>query len=136
MNINVFNFSLFSFSIVSACFNDFDKDEIAECVSVENLTLSVYEKGSQNIIKRLNFNNNEKKKLLSWFRTLTDLSTDYITYAPILVLDGEKLQINFLETTTVISVKNNTQPSEGWKQYSRPATKYDKNIKNWLLSKI
>ena len=114
--------------LASCSYSTFDEEWLGE-VQLDKLTLSVSEAGSKEQNIELQLNDEEKETLKTWLKSFAGSHSDFNTYAPSVMLDGETWRVNFMEKRTVISYRKGNDPKEEWKQYSRPETAEDQHIK-------
>ena len=101
--------------------------------AVEKGTVYFHMENPPCALKIYAFDQNDIAVLNDWLAHLNDgLSATYVTFAPDVCLDFDKLQVNIHPDAVIVHDKRN---GDTWKQYHRKATKKDKHIRSMLLSK-
>lgn len=122
----------FILGILASCsYNSLDGERLKN-IPLDYFILSFYKNGRENQIFELHLSDKEKTRLMKWRNSFAGSQIDFNTYAPSVILKGQTLKINFLESKTVISYRKQLDQMETWKQYSRSATADDQQIRNWL----
>jgi hypothetical protein len=99
----------------------------------KNMQVILFEQGKE--ISRKNVNMDEQQ-FKNWITSLDSLKNeDFNSYAPSVILMGDKLKVNLLKGKTVISVKLDNDSKAVWQQYSRNPTDQDRKIRS-LLTKL
>jgi len=97
-------------------------------VQLDNLKLSDHDVGCEPLYFELQLNDEEKEKLKTWLKSFNEGHVDINDYAPSVLLTGKTFQINIFKTGIVFSY----QKGRYWKQFSRPGTSADQEIRSWL----
>jgi hypothetical protein len=89
---------------------------------------------SEQIIKWNNFSTEEQSIILEWVKYPTDrLKISIITYAPNIIIKGEKYNVNFTGDLVVYNYKVN---SGKWLQGVRKRNTNDLKVMNCILNRI
>lgn len=97
-------------------------------VQLDNLHLSDHDVGPKPQYFELQLNDEEKEKLRVWLKSFNEGHVDFNDCAPSVLLRGKTFEINIFKTWTVFGYKKGRY----WKQFSRPGTPADQEIRSWL----
>lgn len=119
----------------SACSGE-NREVASEIKSEDGMQFIIFQNGREVGRKTLTFDSKDEEFINSWLESFAGLSgKDFNSYAPVAILLGKKIKVNFQRDVTVISVKEKDEPTAVWNQYSRVPTKQDREAEK-LLRKL